>query len=362
MLQSSFVSSSFSRCSSSSSYCSALRLLPPDIASAALTSSLDGIGLLLGDASSSSSQFDEILSLIDWSKYWFMLPACVLIAFCANSSGIGGAALFGPIFLIVFPALGPEYPLASPAAAVGVAILVESFGFSSGVTGYIRRGLIDFKTALQYAAVAMPTALIASKYLTLSVIALKTIYSILMLGLGAYLLQQSTLLVDEISTDGTKQQQGNAVTMTTTLTETSGQSYEYPTPQLDLKGGIFSACGGVLCGLLGVGMGEVVLPQLLGKKVPVPVAAATSTLVVALTCAACAEVQVSALVEAGGLAAIPWSLVVYMIPGAVTGAQIATALQGRFTKQQLERSIGSLFGFIGVAFAVLTLKQSGLLQ
>ena len=30
--------------------------------------------------------------------------------------------------------------------------------------------------------------------------------------------------------------------------------------------------------------------------------------------------------------AIPWSLVVYMIPGVVTGAQIAAALQGKFSK------------------------------
>jgi uncharacterized membrane protein YfcA len=239
--------------------------------------------------------------------------------------------------------------------------LVESFGFSSGVTGYIRRGLIDFKTAFQYAAVAMPTALIASKYLTLSALTLKTIYSILMLSLGYYLLQQSTLSVDQPSPEGANQLQDDDAGRTTTLTETSGKSYQYPTPQLDLKGGLFSACGGVLCGLLGVGIGEVVLPQLLDKKVPVPVAAATSTLVVALTCAACAEVQVSALVEAGGLAAIPWSLVVYMIPGVITGAQIGAALQGRFSKQQLERSIGSLFGFIGLAFAALTLKQSGLL-
>ena len=339
-------------------------MLPPDLTSTAV----DGISfissLLVGDAATSStpSQFDDILALIDWSKYWFMLPVCVLIAFCANSSGIGGAALFGPIFLIVFPALGPEYPLASPAAAVGVAILVESFGFSSGVTGYVRRGLIDFKTALQYAVVAMPAALIASKYLTLSAIALKTIYSILMLSLGAYLLQQSTLPVDEPNADSTKQLQGDDAETMTNLIERSGKSYQYPTPQLDFKGGLFSACGGVLCGLLGVGIGEVVLPSLLDKKVPVPVAAATSTLVVALTCVACAEVQVSALLEAGGLAAIPWSLVVYMIPGVITGAQIGALLQGRFSKQQLERSIGSLFGFIGICFAVLTLKQSGLLQ
>ena len=207
-----------------------------------------------------------------------------------------------------------------------------------------------------------------------------------------------------------------------------------------------------------INTGEVILPQLLRSKVPVPVAAATSTgtfhsetictycshssfvslcfalnlslplsntlslsltlflslsntlslspplisinthtlypsVVVALTCLACAEVQVSALVEAGGLAgkmksgrlssyhlcyliistsfsisiclyivlfshlnlifiscththtpitlthtllrthtAIPWSLVVYMIPGVVTGAQIAAAIQGKFSK------------------------------
>ena len=44
--------------------------------------------------------------------------------------------------------------------------------------------------------------------------------------------------------------------------------------------------------------------------------------------------QISALIEAGGIAAVPWSLVVYMIPGVIVGAQIAAALQGKFTKVQ----------------------------
>ena len=194
----------------------------------------------------SSPQFSDIIDLIDWSKYWFMLPTCILIAFCANSSGIGGAALFGPIFLIVFPALGPQYPLSSPAAAVGVAILVESFGFSSGVSGYIRRGLIDFKTALKFAIIAMPTALIASKYLHLDALALKTTYSLLMLTLSAYLLQQSKLSDADI--DSTSDSNGSNVSTTmsaetttvaattTTITESSGKSYRYPTPAIDLLG------------------------------------------------------------------------------------------------------------------------------
>ena len=71
--------------------------------------------------------------------------------------------------------------------------------------------------------------------------------------------------------------------------------------------------------------------------------------------------QISALVDAGGVRAIPWSLVVYMVPGAVIGAQIAAKLQGQFSKSQLERAIGTLFGVVGMAFAALTAKQSGLL-
>ena len=51
-----------------------------------------------------------------WFGVW--APA---VATTAMLSGIGGAALFTPIFLIIFPLLGPEYPLASPAAAIGVA-------------------------------------------------------------------------------------------------------------------------------------------------------------------------------------------------------------------------------------------------
>ena len=36
-------------------------------------------------------------------------------------SGIGGAALFTPIFILVFPLLGPEYVLSSTVAAIGTA-------------------------------------------------------------------------------------------------------------------------------------------------------------------------------------------------------------------------------------------------
>ena len=65
------------------------------------------------------ASISDIFSQMDYSKYWFMFPTCICVAICSISSGIGGAALFGPIFLIVFPALGSQYMLESPAAAVG---------------------------------------------------------------------------------------------------------------------------------------------------------------------------------------------------------------------------------------------------
>lgn len=76
---------------------------------------------------------------MDFTLYWFMLPVSMGVATTAMLSGIGGAALFTPIFLIIVPLLGPEYPLASPVAAIGVALLTETFGFSSGFVGYYRK-------------------------------------------------------------------------------------------------------------------------------------------------------------------------------------------------------------------------------
>ena len=61
----------------------------------------------------------------DPTGYAFMLPAATAVATSCQLCGIGGAALFSPIFLLVFPLLGPEYPLDSPAAAIASALLTE---------------------------------------------------------------------------------------------------------------------------------------------------------------------------------------------------------------------------------------------
>ena len=59
---------------------------------------------------------------LDWVQHWFMFPVSTGIATTAMLSGIGGAALFIPIFVTILPVLGPEYPLTT-AAAIGAALM-----------------------------------------------------------------------------------------------------------------------------------------------------------------------------------------------------------------------------------------------
>lgn len=130
---------------------------------------------------------------MDWTMYWFMFPVSILVATSAMLSGIGGAALFIPIFVIIFPMIGPEYPMAT-AAAIGTALMTEVFGFSSGFVGYHRKRLIDFRSALPFLAVAVPIAIVGALMLALlheHELFLKGGYAVLMLVLCPVILRHS---------------------------------------------------------------------------------------------------------------------------------------------------------------------------
>ena len=87
-------------------------------------------------------------------EFWFMLPVSVIIATVAMSSGVEGATFFTPLFLLV---LG-----LSPEIAIGTGLITEVFGFASGVTAYVRRGLIDYRLARSLLVATIPMALLGS--------------------------------------------------------------------------------------------------------------------------------------------------------------------------------------------------------
>ena len=146
------------------------------------------------------------------------------------------------------------------------------------------------------------------------------------------------------------------------ITGRDGKTYQYRKPRLGALGAGVTGVGGFLTGLLGVGIGEVIVSQLVKRnRVPVAVAAATSVFTVIVTIASASFTQVTALVAAGGANAIPWNLVVYTVPAVIIGGQIGPRLQGTIPQRSMEKAIAILFGIIGVAMAFIVLRQLGVL-
>jgi len=295
---------------------------------------------------------------LDWLQYWFMFPVAVGVATTAMLSGIGGAALFIPIFVVIFPLLGPDYPLAT-AAAIGAALLTQAFGFLSGFIAYYRKKLIDFRSALPFLLIAVPSALagaFALAALQQEDRLLKSAYALLMLLLCPLILRRTPPQADAVP--GSAGAAGGGARPIRQITGHDGRSYQYPAPRVGLFGAMATTLGGFITGLLGVGIGEVVMPQLVKRnRVPVAVAAATSVFTVIITIVAASFTQISALTAAGGINAIPWHLVVYTVPAVIIGGQIGPRLQGTIAQRTMEQAIAILFGIIGLAMAFIVLRQ-----
>jgi uncharacterized protein len=296
---------------------------------------------------------------MDWIQYWFMFPVSICIATIAMLSGIGGAALFIPIFVIIFPLLGPEYPLTT-SAAIGSALMTEVFGFSSGFVGYYRKRLIDFRSAIPFLRVSVPVAVVGAVLLAVlkeQELLLKGSYALLMIGLCPMILRHTppAEMYIEHGAEGPDKTEKRPVR---TVTAKNQHVYTFRAPRLGAVGAFMTSFGGFLTGLLGVGIGEVIMPQLVKRNhVPVPVAAATSVFIVIVTIASASFTQVTALMAAGGANAIPWNLVAYTIPAVIIGGQVGPWLQGRIAQRTMEKSIAILFGIIGVSMAWIVLRN-----
>mmetsp|Transcript_26165 Transcript_26165/g.39602 ORF Transcript_26165/g.39602 Transcript_26165/m.39602 type:complete len:380 (+) Transcript_26165:178-1317(+) len=303
-------------------------------------------------------------------QYAFMLPTATVVATSCQLAGIGGAALFSPIFLLIFPYLGPQYPLKSAAAALASALLTECFGFASGLSGYARRGLVDWEVAGRFLVASVPTALLgalSAKYVASNPILLQSLYATFMLGLSCYLLlaprpeEVAKAAADEECEVDMIEKKGRAVRYKVAA---DGTEFSYLSPPSGgSKSGIMAtSAGGSLTGLLGVGIGEVVLPQLVrGCCMPLPVAAGTSVAIVVTTALTAAVVQfltLAASVEGslveGLVAVVPWNLVQYTVPGVLLGGQLAPFLasRGTFSDEEIERFAAILFAVVGISFAI----------
>lgn len=266
-----------------------------------------------------------------------MFPVSIGVATCAMLSGIGGAALFTPIFVLVFPLLGPEYVLASTFAAISTALITQSFGFLSGFIGYYRRRMIDFDLAMRFAKVSAPIAVIGAlvahrvdDWLLIGGYAIL----VFILAIGMLVRRRCDELRPKFDNPGA--------------------------PRKILKRDFaLTGVGAFLTGMVSVGIGEVLISRLTKRGVPVGTAAATSVAIVIVTVALASCTLLAQMIRDGGFSAVPWSLVGYTIPGVLIGGQIGPRLQGLVSQRTMERAIGVLFVILAAAMMSVALRKLG---
>ncbi len=281
-----------------------------------------------------------------------MFPVAIAVATCAMLSGIGGAALFTPIFILIFPLLGPEYVLESTMAAVGTALLTQTFGFLSGFVGYLRRKLIDFTLAWRFLRISVPVSVAGA-------LAANLVHDSVLLACYALLVAVLAWVIwrSHVPTEKSITQQRLVVTRE--RTDSRGQTYSYGDPHLGLRSSMVTAVGAFLTGMVSVGIGEVTISQLTRKGVPIAVAAATSVLVVIVTIVFASTMLFAQLVQAGGWKAVPWNLLCYDIPGVLIGGQIGPRLQGRVSHHTMRHAISILFVVLAVAMMAVAYRKLG---
>lgn len=288
---------------------------------------------------------------MDFTLYWFMFPVSILVATCAMLSGIGGAALFTPIFILVFPLLGPEYVLGSTIAAIGTALITQTFGFLSGFVGYYRRKLIDNRLASRIVLVSVPVAVAGA--LTAGIVhdsVLLASYAVLVAVLATVMWRNRPPSRAVTSAAGADQR---------TIVDSRGHSYTYDVPRLGTRSNLLTGIGAFLTGMVSVGIGEVTISQLTRKGLPIAVAAATSVVVVITTVVFASTTLVIQLIKSGGWAAVPWNLLCYDIPGVLIGGQIGPRLQGKVAPHVMRRAISILFALLSGAMMFVALRKLG---
>lgn len=273
-------------------------------------------------------------------EFAFMFFVGIVIATLAMTLGMGGALMFSPFFIIVFPLIG--IPPLSPADAFGAALLIEVFGFASGLVGYGRRKLIDYKTASALLIVSIPFAIIGTiiKRELLDPGILNTVFGSILIILAIYVYLNTQ-----------KEQQGPPTPSKNSpmrhLTDKENNTYEYQICN-QYQGRVMAGLGGASVGLISVGIGETTVTTLRVRcGVPMRIATGTSVFVVAVTVMFAALTDIALI----GFESVPWSLVLFTIPGVLIGGQIGPKIATKLSSETGEKILIVVFLFFGILMA-----------
>ena len=264
-----------------------------------------------------------------------MFPVGIAIATIAMMAGIGGAVLFAPFFMLVLKL--------DPLLAIGAGLVIEFFGFSSGVVGFWRKKEIDFSIVKQVIVFTVPA--------TMAGVLLGRVFPAFilqsMLALLLFYLTYQFLLKGKECLPKDPRCTGISATRVKGIVTpiTKGTSF----------------LGGLLVGMISAGLGEInELNFLQRMKLPVASASATSVFLVAMSATAGSFIHAYFLVRQGDTSIFTdvVSLLIFAVPGVIVGAQIGVALANIIKTNLMGKFIGILFAVLGVLTLILVFQSA----
>ncbi|MCH7570866.1 MAG: sulfite exporter TauE/SafE family protein, partial [Deltaproteobacteria bacterium] len=270
-------------------------------------------------------------------EFWWMLPVAFCVCLMATSSSVEGAVFFSPIFILLFPLVAGVKIV--PIEAVFLALSIEVFGFGSALLGYLNRHLVDVAIAKKVLLVSIPVA-IGFGFLAHIVPG-----HIIMGLLGVLMVLLSGTMLFTFMKGGVVGEEGSKGEGPPTRVDVLGRSYWYKYDH-GLFGVTWSAVGGILVGLTGIGIGELATTSLIVRhSLPVRVAVGTGILIVFAT--VLPATLVHAYVFSTGELNIHWNILFMAIPAVALGGQVSPFINNRVDGEKMKAFLSFVFIIVG---------------
>lgn len=246
--------------------------------------------------------------------------------------GIGGGAVFVPVFLLFFHF--------TPQQAIGTSLAAVFFNALSGSFSYLRQRRVDIRAGWKFAVATIPGALLGAwvaQFFTRST--LEIVFGILLIAVAIFIFLRRE----------PRQKEPGGGHYTRALSDFQGHVFDY-SPREGL-GIAISFLVGIISSLLGIGGGIIHVPALIfALGFPVHVATATSLFVLSIS-TLFGGISHFAL---GNVLIVPTIVVAAF---AIPGAQIGALLSRRAKSRLITRLLAIALVLVGLR---LLLKSLGL--
>lgn len=285
------------------------------------------------------------------------LVICITVCTLAMEA----AVIFVPAFIFLFPGIVDGFPTVSPNEAIGLAITVEVFGYTSSVLGYWFRRQVDLRLSLRLLAITVPAAIIARIVaFFLPEDGLLIIFGIVLLGLAGIIYRayrdevRHTCLLCGDSIAAMRMGDDNPGNPDTRATGDK----KYPdighTINFNRVDKSILTSAGLFAGITGVAIGEISNTFLsIRKQVPVKISTGTAALVLHITIlsALCANLVVLfgdiEFIDVEEIV-IPWKIAFILAPVVILGGQIGSMINSRLSDKLLLKSMMVAYTIVGL--------------